>query len=84
MKVKELKKDCKSVIKVLSGFNGKVLCHSFDKGNHKEIAEREVTAIWGELLITDSGFGNYAKAIICVYVDGEKEARAFYDKKREE
>ncbi len=84
MKVKELKKDCKSAIRVASGFNGKVLCREFNKDKHNEIAEREVTAIWSDLLITDSGFGNYAKAIICVYVDGEKESRAFYDKKREE
>lgn len=81
MKVKELKKDCKSEIKVLSGFNGKMLCKSFDIDKHKEIAEREVTAIWSEILLTNSGYDNYAYSIICVYVEGEKEARAYFDKK---
>ena len=65
---------CKSDLKVLSAFNGKVLCRNFNPQKHVEIADREVHSVWAEIVVTTRcSFGNYAKPIICVYVDGRKE-----------
>lgn len=65
---------CKSELKVLSAFNGKVLCHNFNPKKHESIADREVNTVWAEIKVSPNySFGNYAKPIICVYVDGRKE-----------
>lgn len=37
------------------------------------IAGREVVDLWSELIITDNGFGNYAKPILCCFVEGTEE-----------
>ena len=73
MKVKEYAKLCRSTLKVLSAYNGKVLCFVFDETKHLEIAEREITSVWAEIKVTDSSFGNYAKPIMCAFVDGRIE-----------
>lgn len=63
----------KSKIKVMSGYNGRVLCYQFHPEKHAKIGERKLLSVWAELEVTDSGFGNYCKAIICAYVDGSEE-----------
>ena len=65
---------CHSELKVLSAFNGKVLCHNFNPKKHESIADREVSSVWAEIKVSANlSFSNYAKPIICVYVDGRKE-----------
>lgn len=81
MTVNELSNYCKADIKVISGFNDKILCKRFDKDKHIEIGEREVLQIWSELEIHNSIWGNYAESIICVCVHGGKEAKLDYEKK---
>lgn len=75
MTVAELFEKCKvqSVLKVMSGYNGKVLCHDFNPKKHVEIGCRRVECIWADIAVKESGFGHYAKPIMCVYADGLKE-----------
>lgn len=81
MKVKEYAKHCRSPLKVLSAYNSKVLCFAFDEKKHLEIAEREVVSVWAAITVTDSVFGNYAKPIMCAYVDGRIECEKEMAKK---
>jgi len=74
MTVAELAKVTETSMKVMSAYNGKVLCHRFDPGKHKEIGEREVRSVWADLDILNGAFGKQAKALICVYADGAPEA----------
>ena len=74
MTVAELAKVANTSMKVMSGYNGKVLCHRFDPGNHKEIGEREVRSVWADLRILDGVFGKQVTPMLCVYVDGSPEA----------
>ena len=63
-----------SPIKVISGFNGKVLAKRYDSKRHSHIANREVVSIWSEVEAKkSSGFSQYVHPIICVYVDGHEE-----------
>ena len=73
MKVAELAKVADTSLKVMSGYNDKVLCHRFDPGKHKEIGEREVMSVWADLRILDGVFGKQATPLLCVYADGAKE-----------
>ncbi len=73
MKVNEYIEFCKSPLKVLSAYNGKVLCFAFDKKKHLEIAEREILDVWADITVTNSVFGNYARPIMCCYVEGHQE-----------
>ena len=67
---------CHGELKVMSGFNGKVLCRDFNHSKHDELGDREVLDVWAEIKVTNSVcFGNSAKPIICVYVDGAEECR---------
>lgn len=59
--------ECRSILKVLSARTGKVMAHSFNPKKHEEIGKREVCAVWAELSVTDSGFGNYCRPIMCCY-----------------
>lgn len=74
MTVAELAKVSERPLKVMSSFNGKVLCHRFKEDKHQEIGAREVMAVWPEISVTNSGFSSHAVAILCVYADGHKEA----------
>ena len=57
MTVKEFYKyGCESDLKVLSGYNGKVLCRRFDPKKHTEIGEREISSYQAEEEVTRSGF----------------------------
>lgn len=75
MTVAELFNKCKvqSTLKVMSAFNGKVLCHNFNPEKHKEIGERCVHAVWADIAVRETGFEHYARPIMCVYADGIKE-----------
>ena len=63
----------KSKIKVISGYNGKVLCFRFQPEKHSAIGKRELLTVWAELEVINSGFGNCCQPILCVYVDGHEE-----------
>lgn len=59
-------------IKVLSGFNSKVLAKKFNPRKHTALGERKVLRMWSEI----EGFGqsrNMAKSILVCYVDGKIE-----------
>lgn len=73
MKVAELAQVAQTSMKVMSAYNGKVLCQRFDPKKHKAIGEREVASVWADLVILKDVFGNQAKPIICVYADGTEE-----------
>ena len=62
-------------IKVLSGFNGKVLCHNYqNKLNQVDVGEREVSTIWPEFKVDSlSGYGRTIRPILKVFVDGKEE-----------
>ena len=75
-------KICHSDIKVLSAYNGKVLCKRFDSQKHENIGAREVVSFWSEVRTTNSlSFGNIAIHVVCVYVHGAEEYRAERAKK---
>ena len=46
MTVKEFSEICHSPIKVMSAFNGKVLCYRYKPEKHTEIADREINSVW--------------------------------------
>lgn len=74
MTVAELSKIAHTSLKVMSAYNGKVLCHRFDPNNHKEIGEREVKSVFADLRILDGVFGKQCTPLLCVYADGAPEA----------
>ena len=64
----------RSPIKVMSGFNDKVLAKRYDSERHSHIANREVVSIWSEVALSNSGgFSQYIHPIICVHVNGHEE-----------
>ena len=73
MKLNEFAELCRRPIKVLSAYNGKVLCYHFDNKKHIEIGEREFHCCWSEIKVGNSTYGNWANSVICVYVDGHEE-----------
>lgn len=81
MTVLEFSKICRSRLRCLSAYNGKILCYAFDAEKHAEIGEREIYHVWADMQVTDSGFGHYALPILCCYVDGMKECKAEREKK---
>lgn len=64
---------CASVLKVLSAYNGKVLCRSFDPKKHTEIGKRELRSFWADMEVSRSGFSVYSHPIICCHADGRPE-----------
>ena len=74
--VGDFAKICRTDIKVMSGFNGEVLCERFNPRTHTEISGREIISIWSEIRASKPiGYSNAAFAEICVYVDGELEVK---------
>ena len=73
MKVAELDKVACTSVKVMSAYNGKVLCHRFDPEKHKEIGEREVKTVWADFKSSDCGSHKTIIPMLCVYADGSKE-----------
>lgn len=59
--------ECRSTLKVLCARTGKVLAHSFKPEKHEQIGKRNVCAVWAELCVTNSPFGNYCRPIMCCY-----------------
>lgn len=63
-----------SPIKVMSGYNGKVLARRYDPEKHQQFSEREVISIWSELYTKDSGgWSQSIYPILCVHVNGREE-----------
>lgn len=88
MTVNELSVLIRCKLKVLSGYNGIVLCKSFSPDKHIKIGEREVLSIWAECEISKNiSYGNTARPIICVYTEGreeyEKERKALTERSKE-
>ena len=61
-----------NAIKVLSGYNGKVLARRFNPNKHKELGERFVLRIWSEIEV-DKLSNNTAQSILVCYVEGKVE-----------
>ena len=78
MTVLEFSKMCKSPLRCISAYNGKILCYQFNAEKHTEIGKRELYDVWADIQVTDSSFGNYARPILCCFVNGSKE----YEKER--
>lgn len=70
-------------IKVLSGFNGKVLARRFKPNKHKELGERFVLHIWSEIE-TSKFYKNTAHSILVCYVEGKIEHDRFFRKQVQE
>ena len=63
-----------SPIKVMSGYNGKVLAKQYNPKKHKHISNREICSIWSEIEVRNSsGFTQIIRPILCVYVNGKEE-----------
>lgn len=74
MILKELAPYLSGKVRVMSGYNGKVLSYNYDPKHHGGIGDREVLKVWAEIkAYARSGFHNYAEPITMVYVSGEKE-----------
>lgn len=74
MKVIDLFEVCEGAymdLKVLSAYNGAVLCHKFKPEKHIEIADRKVKLLFADLITynTDRDYYKMVKPILCVYVD---------------
>lgn len=78
MTVLEFSKICKSPLRCISAYNGKILCYEFNAEKHTEIGKRELYDVWADMQVTDCGFGNYARPILCAFVCGAPE----YEKER--
>lgn len=65
--------EIKSTFKIMSGYNGKVLCYRFNPDKHVEIGKREISSVWADIVVNGSGYGRNASPIICAYVDGTQE-----------
>lgn len=73
MTVAELARVAQTSMKVMSAYNGKVLCHRFDPEKHPSIGEREVSSVWADLRILDGAFSKQCTPMLCVYADGTEE-----------
>lgn len=68
--------ECRSTLKVMCARTGRVIAHNFNPQKHEAVGKRKISAVWAELSVTDSGFGNYCRPIMCCYaqeVDGDVE-----------
>ena len=73
MTVYDFSKMCRSRLRVLSAYNGKVLCYEFHADKHKEIGKREILNVWAAVSVSGHGYSQYAYPHLCCYVDGHKE-----------
>lgn len=73
--------DCQSPLKVMSGYNGKVLCFAYKPEKHLNIGKREICALWAEIEVTKRPFGDFAKPALCCYVHGEEEYREEWEER---
>lgn len=76
MTVYELSGLTRMPIKVLSGYNDKLLCSAFkpDNTKHRAIGERKVHTIWADIKVNKGVLGgSIAQPVLCCYVDGLEE-----------
>ncbi len=74
MTIKDFATITQSPIKVMSGYNGKVLAKRFNAEKHSNIAAREVLSVWSEIEVyKGGGFSQLAHPIICAFVEGSEE-----------
>ena len=73
----------RSSLKVMSGYNSKVLCQKFSPDKHLDIGKREVISVWADITVTKVTFGSYAQPILCVFVNGSEEYEKEQRKKKE-
>lgn len=65
---------CTFDIKVLSSYNGKLLCKNYNPKKHSHLNSREVRSMWPDLVVVKGVLGSsIAKPILCLYVDGREE-----------
>lgn len=77
MTLAELAKMCNTPVCVKSGFDGKILCKRFDSQKHVEIGSREVSTVWAEIKVENTGgFSSYAHPVLMAFVDGSPEYKA--------
>lgn len=67
-----------STVKILSSYNGRVLCYKFNSEKHKDIGEREIRTVFADLSVQEKSFGKHADPIISLYVNGHED----YEKER--
>lgn len=66
---------CHGTLRVYSGFNGKLLCKNFNPNKHFKTGEREIIAVWAEIVAGKmQGFRQKIEPVTCVYVHGDMEA----------
>lgn len=58
---------CYPRLKILSARTGRVMEYNFDPNKHEEVGKKRIRSIWAELSVTDSGFGNCCRPILCCY-----------------
>ena len=80
MTVKELYDSIKikSSLRILSAYNGKILCYEYKPHKHVELGEREIVALWSDIVVQNFSYGHSACPVLCMYVDGRFE----YEKER--
>lgn len=59
--------NCRSILKVMSARTGKVMAHRFDPEKHEKVGKMQICDVWADLIVTDSGFGDYCRPIMCCY-----------------
>ncbi len=59
--------ECKSVLKVLSANDGRVLAHQFKPDKHIEVGKLKICALWAEIKVTEAAYGSFCSPIICCY-----------------
>lgn len=74
---------CRSKLRVKSGYNDKILCFEYDPNKHTEIGKKEISSVWADIQVKQlAGFGSYAEPYLCCYVDGAEEYKKELARKR--
>jgi hypothetical protein len=75
MTIKELADLTHTSIKVKDGRDGNILCQQYKSDKHSHLSDREILAVWAEIVVHNGPFDNFARPILCVYAahkDGEQ------------
>lgn len=68
-------------IRVVSGYDGRVLCYKFNPDKHPEIASRDIVRVYAGIDSNGSSVNFIsAKAYICAVVDGSIEFEKIHSK----
>lgn len=73
---------CRCDLRVLSGYNGKVICERFDPKKHTEIGEREILSYWADEEITRHGFFVSSRHFICCSANGAPKYKKHSEAKK--